>query len=1026
MLSLVSIVSMMSYPISVDAANPNLYVSAENPQFDNHIGGSMIIEVIVEDHYISEVSESSGEPHVTINGDRLRMTQSAYGSWYGYFAHVDMAQAADGTVAKPGEGLDFGVFCSADTDQSVFGISLRETEGFAVPSSGGLSGFTNGEESFSKCTGTPTASTKINNVLQRPPSMNLNGLVPSGQIGLDPNAWPLVQLYDFDTVDIVYRKGGASQTVTLHHDEIPNIKHDLDRDRYPSNAHVYLTIHDPQLNQDPTSKDSWTFGVGSTPSVFYRAFDDKGNNAANGGSGLVDISRSLNKLGFVDNGLLEIELGTILETVSNTKQPTRQITDGSTTFSDIITLVEQDPNSGIFDNTDRKKGSNLKTRVDAPRGHAAVIEYNDKKVDVLTGSFTAGIQLQKKLDITSDSLLPGILYGITLSDPDRNTNPITQDVLDLRNTPYLPTLRIGKPITLDRASDVWFSSQSTERYVPSVIRSPSSAILSLDTSGVSSTSGDAFTQMVVDVGISATQLRSVINSDAWAVWLNYDVRSLEGIFNTAGDIDFVLYFGTRDSTPMPLTTVNSPQGLVRLSEDTVNNISQRTGDVYLGVEFTGNPSSDPYTDTRHVAIDIFSFGDDTNNSIYRFELEETDDNTSRFEGTLEYIVLTHATTHHVANIRTIDSEIKFVIIDEDDITISYSDLSAIGKLSIVSSQSEIGTTSGVVAINSKSYRFGQTAVVTLHDPDLNIHSDRVDYYTVVDDPNSPAVDTVGEDDTILLEILLKDIRYKRCSVGGVQHGGLAATGFVLTETDVSTGTFEGTFSIPTKICNRDGTALISPTGGSLDVVYYDARDSSGNPSKSSVLRSNPAQPIQALTTPQVNPESILRPITSGTVEVTLSGTLVGHQPTGKLEVNVALPDGTDQRFPLSVSNRGAYVATLSVSNVWPLGTYQISLYYNNVLAGSTSFLVSEPVIPTWVKSNAGWWAQGKLPNSEFLDILDHLVTTGFISTTKTSSVYSIPPWLKSNAAWWSNGTISDDVFIRSLQYAADQGILPIR
>ena len=43
-----------------------------------------------------------------------------------------------------------------------------------------------------------------------------------------------------------------------------------------------------------------------------------------------------------------------------------------------------------------------------------------------------------------------------------------------------------------------------------------------------------------------------------------------------------------------------------------------------------------------IIFDFFSFGivntNDVNNSIYRFELEETSDNSSTFEGTMEYAV----------------------------------------------------------------------------------------------------------------------------------------------------------------------------------------------------------------------------------------------------------------------------------------------------------------------------------------------------------------------------------------------------
>ena len=73
---------------------------------------------------------------------------------------------------------------------------------------------------------------------------------------------------------------------------------------------------------------------------------------------------------------------------------------------------------------------------------------------------------------------------------------------------------------------------------------------------------------------------------------------------------------------------------------------------------------------------------------------------------------------------------------------------------------------------SKSYRFGQPVTIILKDPDLNLKNDLVDIYFTVNDPNSENVDTVGKDGIILLEVLIKDIRYKRCMIDGIEHGGL--------------------------------------------------------------------------------------------------------------------------------------------------------------------------------------------------------------------------------------------------------------
>ena len=144
---------------------------------------------------------------------------------------------------------------------------------------------------------------------------------------------------------------------------------------------------------------------------------------------------------------------------------------------------------------------------------------------------------------------------------------------------------------------------------------------------------------------------------------------------------------------------------------------------------------------------------------------------------------------------------------------------------------DLPANNGKVYLKAKSFRFGQPVEVILNDPDLNLKHDRIDIYSVINDPNSPFVDTVGTaSGGILLEIKIKDIRYQRCTIDGVEHGGLASSGFSLVETGPSTGIFKGVFKIPQQICDKTGTKLITSAGGNIKVRYFDFRDSFGQPS----------------------------------------------------------------------------------------------------------------------------------------------------------------------------------------------------
>src|SRR5713226_8951874 len=113
------------------ATNANLFVSAENSQFQNYFAGPQVIQVIVTDPDINRLDQAYGEPFVTVNGKKLRMAQATDGNWYAYFADRNQAIAADKTVGVPGRGLDFGEFCSSNsTFAPKPGVDFTETKGY--------------------------------------------------------------------------------------------------------------------------------------------------------------------------------------------------------------------------------------------------------------------------------------------------------------------------------------------------------------------------------------------------------------------------------------------------------------------------------------------------------------------------------------------------------------------------------------------------------------------------------------------------------------------------------------------------------------------------------------------------------------------------------------------------------------------------------------------------------------------------------------------------------------------------------
>ncbi len=1037
--------------LSADAAsNPNLFVSAENSQFGNHFSGSMVVEVVIRDQNIGDTGQGKGEPDVTINGKTLRMVQATDGNWYAYFANVDKAKAADSTVGLAGKGLDFGVFCSRNTPSSVVGISLSETDGFSIPRSSGLTAgsFTNGNSSFLDCAGSPTSSTNLNNVVRHAKSINTNSNVLSGQIGLDQDAWPLIQLYSFDDVTIQYNPGGSPQSISLDYDDSQNISVTLDRDLYPQNSEVFLTVNDFQLNQDPTDEDSWTFGI-DAGSTFYQAFDNNGANSANGGAGLTNLISSLSSLGFKDNGKLFLDLGSIMKLTSNGEQPSTSVNNGVTTFSKIVTLVEDGPNSGLFDSADDNDNSVVKILSDAPRGQTGKIEYDRKSVSILTGFSSASVSVEPTITIGSGSTMaPGTKYPVTLVDPDQNINSGSREHLDVfRDSAKIPSLQTGNPITLEKSSDFQFfltSATLTGNAAKSSVPDKHSDILLVDTSNVGISS---FQKISLKLGVSASTLySSLLNPSISSVkgtnWLNYDFRSFEKDLELTdfSKTTIKLSFGTLGNSPITIVDsgdLSSPKGFVQLDDSDIQELSSKSGDVFVTIDFdsTGKISSE--SNKQPIVLDFFSFGikndNAVNNAIYRFELEESVDNSSKFIGSLEYAVanqLNILDSNFIKTIRPIDNEIKFIVnnrlIDEQGVSISYSDLDEVGVFITTSTKSDILTHSGTVSTSSSSYRFGQPVTLTLYDPDLNLNSDLVEIYFVINDPNSSNVDTVGKDGNVLLEILIKDVRYKRCTINGVSYGGLADTGFTLVETGPKTGVFTGVFKMPSQICDKSGTKLISTAGGSLDAKYHDSRDEFGNSNIFTMSRSK--SPISFSTQPTLSSTNISKPQSQDTEEIILSGSVTGHQRGVPLMITLIGPDGRTQNFAATLSNSGNYKTAFTINENSLLGVYKIQLSYDGTSIGTQSFTVLSPKIPDLVKNNAKLWSSSTISNSEFIDSIENLIEKGFIllpSNSGSNSDRVVPDWVKNNAKWWSNNQISDEDFIKSIQYLVKKGIIRV-
>ena len=94
-----------------------------------------------------------------------------------------------------------------------------------------------------------------------------------------------------------------------------------------------------------------------------------------------------------------------------------------------------------------------------------------------------------------------------------------------------------------------------------------------------------------------------------------------------------------------------------------------------------------------------------------------------------------------------------------------------------------------------------------------------------------------------------------------------------------------------------------------------------------------------------------------------------------------------------------------------------------------SVQISSYQIPNWVKNNAGWWANGEIPDSAFIDGIEYLIKEGIIVVpiieSEGQSESSVPNWVKNNAGWWAGGQIDDESFASGIEYLMKIGLIVV-
>jgi hypothetical protein len=159
----------------------------------------------------------------------------------------------------------------------------------------------------------------------------------------------------------------------------------------------------------------------------------------------------------------------------------------------------------------------------------------------------------------------------------------------------------------------------------------------------------------------------------------------------------------------------------------------------------------------------------------------------------------------------------------------------------------------------------------------------------------------------------------------------------------------------------------------------------------------------------------------------LSITISVQKVTGKNAILYIIDSqGTkSSAIPVQITNQTTTITTPVPFNVevFKEGKYQIQIEYDNTIS-STSFQlvdVGNLVLPFGSNIIVPQWTSGAITDTMFFKFLvekDVIKISG-----KLSDKTDIPDWYKTNAKWWTERKISDSEFIKGLQYLVEQRIV---
>ena len=137
-----------------------------------------------------------------------------------------------------------------------------------------------------------------------------------------------------------------------------------------------------------------------------------------------------------------------------------------------------------------------------------------------------------------------------------------------------------------------------------------------------------------------------------------------------------------------------------------------------------------------------------------------------------------------------------------------------------------------------------------------------------------------------------------------------------------------------------------------------------------------------------------------------------------------------KKFTVKMENkRNSFEDTFVINECKTTKRYSQTTGYTSSQQGTFDNNGITVSVPQWVKNTAGWWAEDKISEDEFVKGIEFLVKERIIDNVKTGNVESassaVPTWVKNNAGWWAEGQIDDNSFVKGIEYLVKVGLISV-